>query len=109
MTNRARWELFQRHGVILIPLFALGLYLYTAYPEPGWIESGELAAVANTLGVAHPPGCPLYVLIARCFVVFVPGSFFPLTLLSAMAAAAGLVHQHHRVRRGAVDEAQRDR
>ena len=77
--------------MLLIPVLALGLYLFTAYPEPGWIDSGELAAVAHTLGIAHPPGSPLYVLLTRLMVVVLPGSFFPLTFLSALAVFAGLV------------------
>jgi hypothetical protein len=72
-------------------LGALALYLYTTSPSPGWIDSGELAAVAHTLGVAHPTGSPVYILLARLFVVLFPGAFFPLVLLSAVAVAAGLM------------------
>ena len=90
MSSHTLSSLARRHWGLVIPVLALGIYLYTAYPEPGWIDSGELAAVAHTLGVAHPPGCPLYVLIARCFVALIPGSFFPLTFLSALAVSAGL-------------------
>jgi hypothetical protein len=74
----------------LVALGALALYLYTALPEPGWVDSGELAVVSHTLGIPHPTGSPLYVLVSRVFTVIVPGAFFPLTLLSALATAAGV-------------------
>jgi hypothetical protein len=69
---------------------AFALYLYTALPEPGWVDSGELALVAHTLGICHPTGSPLYVMWARVFTLLIPGNFFPLTFLSALATALGV-------------------
>jgi len=74
----------------LVPAGALALYIYSAYPEPGWIDSGALAAIAHMLDIPHPTGKQLYVLLARLFVVALPGSFFPLTFFSALSLAAGL-------------------
>jgi hypothetical protein len=52
-------------------------------------DSAELSAAAARLGVAHPPGYPLYLLLARCLVVLVPGEpALAVNLLSALAAAA---------------------
>ncbi|HAH07807.1 MAG TPA: hypothetical protein DCM05_15005 [Elusimicrobia bacterium] len=51
-------------------LFAglLGFYLATAYPTLSpYRDSGDLAASALTLGVAHPPGYPLYSLGAKAW------------------------------------------
>jgi len=79
-----------RYAGALVAFCALALYLYTALPGPGWVDSGELATVAHTLGIAHPTGSPLYVLIARVFTLVIPGTFFPLTFLSALATAAGV-------------------
>lgn len=76
--------------LIIVPLGALALYVHTALPAPGWIDSGELAAVAHTLGIAHPTGSPLYVVLARLFVWMLPGSFFPLTLFSALSVSTAL-------------------
>src|SRR5262249_50248410 len=39
---------------------ALAVYLLTASPGLATGDSGELIAAAWTLGVAHPPGYPLY-------------------------------------------------
>lgn len=69
---------------------ALALYVQTALHAPGWIDSGELAAVAHTLGIQHPTGSPLYVILARLFVWALPGAFFPLTLFSALSVSAAL-------------------
>lgn len=76
--------------LIIVPLGALALYVHTALPEPGWIDSGELAAVAHTLGIAHPTGSPLYVVLARLMIWMLPGSFFPLTLFSALSVSTAL-------------------
>jgi len=76
----------------ILPLSAgaLALYLYTALPGPGWVDSGELALVSQTLGVPHPTGSPLYVVLSRVVSLLHPGEFWPLTLLSAGAVAAAL-------------------
>ena len=65
--------------------------MYTAHPEPGWIDSGELAVVSHTLGIPHPTGSPLYVVASRLFTAIVPGTFLPLTLLSALSVAGAIV------------------
>ncbi|MBI4568648.1 MAG: DUF2723 domain-containing protein, partial [Planctomycetes bacterium] len=46
---------------------ALAVYFRTLYPTVGPGDSGELALAAATLGVPHPPGYPLYVLVGRAF------------------------------------------
>ncbi|EFK96514.1 hypothetical protein LDC_1459 [sediment metagenome] len=50
-----------------VALPALFLYWYTSYPSVAYIDSGELAVVNWTLGIAHPTGYPLYTLIGRLF------------------------------------------
>lgn len=61
-------------GVFLPTLI---LYLATSYPTVAYIDSGELALVAQTLGIAHPTGYPLYTLVGRLF------SLLPLELMTA--------------------------
>jgi hypothetical protein len=65
-------------------------YVVTLHPGLPAGDSGELIAVAATGGVAHPPGYPLYTLLAGAFGRLVPlGSFaWRLNLLSAVCAAA---------------------
>ncbi len=43
------------------------VYLYTMWPDVAGGDSGELTTVAYTLGVVHPPGYPLYTMLAHLF------------------------------------------
>ena len=80
-----------------IAVFALALIAYLAtLPRdvlPG--DSGELIAASYTLGIAHPPGFPLYLLLGKVFsTIFAFGSIaYRYNLFSAVTAAAtaGLV------------------
>jgi hypothetical protein len=46
------------------------VYFFTSAPSLGLIDSGELTAVAYTLGIAHPTGYPLYTITAHLFSLF---------------------------------------
>lgn len=74
----------------LPPLLA---YLVTLHPGIPAGDSGELIAVAATLGVAHPPGYPLYALAGHVWERLLPAGTvaWRLNLFSAVlsAAAAG--------------------
>jgi len=52
-------------------------------------DSGELVAAVHTLGIPHPPGYPLYVLLGKLWTVLLPfGSIaWRMSLFSALAAA----------------------
>ena len=60
------------------------LYLLTAYPTVAYIDSGELAVVNWTLGIAHPTGYPLYTLVGRLF------SLLPLELITTQILLGAL-------------------
>lgn len=65
----ARWA-----DMLLPVLLALGtfaLYLRTLSPTIGQADSFEFQVVAHTLGVAHPTGYPLYILLGKLF-TFLP-------------------------------------
>jgi tetratricopeptide (TPR) repeat protein len=49
----------------LIFFVTLALYAWTRAPTITLIDSGELAVVAHSWGVAHPPGFPLWVVLAH--------------------------------------------
>jgi hypothetical protein len=53
--------------VVSAAVFAisLALYTWTLAPTVTLIDSGELIVAAHTLGIPHPPGFPLYVLLAH--------------------------------------------
>jgi len=48
-------------------IFPFILYVVTLAPSVTFIDSGELAAVATKLGVAHPTGYPLFTVIGNVF------------------------------------------
>ena len=50
----------------------LALYLPTAARGVGFIDRGELAAVAVTLGIAHPTGYPTLTLLGHLIVALTP-------------------------------------
>jgi hypothetical protein len=49
----------------IVFLVALLLYSWTLAPTVTLVDSGELITVAQGLGVAHPPGFPLWVILAH--------------------------------------------
>jgi len=67
------------------------VYLFTLAPGVLQIDSGELAAVQATLGVAHPTGYPLFTLTGFIWSkIFSFGSvIFRLNVLAAIFVAAG--------------------
>src|SRR5205823_7353733 len=58
----SRAELFCAGIVFLV---ALLLYGWTLAPTVTLTDSGELIVVARGLGVAHPPGVPLWIILAH--------------------------------------------
>ena len=80
---------------IVVALATFLLYLYCAHASLSpYRDSGDMAASAWMLGVAHPPGYPLYLLLGRLWThFFVLGDIaFRLHVMSALAGAgaAGL-------------------
>lgn len=71
-------------------LAAFALYLFTLCPTVWVGDSGELTAAAHVLGIPHPTGYPLWLLLAKAFSVVVPiGTVsWRLNLFSALCAAA---------------------
>jgi hypothetical protein len=86
-----------RFWLLPLVIFAglLALYIGTLAPSVAGGDSGELAAAALTGGVPHPPGYPLFAMLARLFAAlpFGPAPVWRVNLLSAvaMAGAAGLL------------------
>jgi len=68
------------------------LYLFTAFPALApYRDSGEMATSAWTLGVSHPTGYPLYIMLGH-IVDLVPlgNPAYRLMILSALAGAAAV-------------------
>jgi tetratricopeptide (TPR) repeat protein len=72
----------------LVFVVALGIYLRTLAPTVTFVDSGELIVAARYLGVAHPPGFPLYVLLAHLATLLPVGDVaVRVNLASALFAA----------------------
>ena len=77
----------------VVGVVCLGFYLATLAPGLTWAhdsgDGGELAAAASTLGIAHPPGYPTYVLLAHLFTRLPVGEVATRTNLFSAFCAAG--------------------
>ena len=77
---------------LLLVAFCLTAYHATLAPSITWandgVDSGDLVTAAYTLGIAHPPGYPLFTLIAKLFTLLPTGDVaYRVNLMSAVLAA----------------------
>lgn len=84
---------FIKHYQFFIGIVAFVAYLVTASPAVTEFDSGELAAVQATLGIAHPPGYPLFTIIGFLFLkIPLPTSpIFQLHILSAIWSSLSVI------------------
>ncbi len=77
---------------IAASLLALVVYIMTLAPTVWFIDSGELAAVATTLGIAHPTGYPLFTIVGHVFSMLPIGSepIYRLNFMSAFFCSLGV-------------------
>lgn len=81
----------RRAGVVplALALVVFGLYLRTLGTHVGTADTFEFQVVAPALGVAHPTGYPLYVVVGKLFSLLPIGSLaFRVNLTSAVFATA---------------------
>ncbi len=72
-------------------LTAFCVFIRTLSPGPAAVDSGELAAVCATGGIAHPTGYPLYTLLGLVATNALPGRpVLVLNIASALYGAAAL-------------------
>ncbi|MDI6802304.1 MAG: DUF2723 domain-containing protein [Bacteroidota bacterium] len=76
----------------VVTVFVFVVYVNTLAPSVNFIDSGELAAVAATLGIAHPTGYPLFTLAGWLFSHLPIGLpvIYKLNLMSAVLCSVGI-------------------
>lgn len=84
----------QKLGVIVF-LLALGVYLLTLAPSITWQhggnDAGDLITAVHNLGIPHPTGYPVYVLLGKLFTLLPWGDIaHRLNLMSAFFAAGAV-------------------
>jgi len=86
LRNIDRTHLFVAIGVWLVSLVT---YIKTLAPTLSFWDCGEFIAVSAILGIPHPPGAPLYVMIGRIFsiVPFYADISARVNLLSALSSS----------------------
>lgn len=76
--------------------FAFALYVASLPPSFAFWDTGELQTVAAILGIAHPPACPVFVLLGWTFVHAIPlgeaAWRVDLMCAGAVAGAVGLLY-----------------
>ncbi|MDE2142071.1 MAG: DUF2723 domain-containing protein, partial [Elusimicrobia bacterium] len=79
------------------------LYLGCVYPSIAPRDSADMAAAAMTLGVAHPPGYPLYSVLGHAWLTIFPwgNPAYRLNVLAAVAGAAAAAALYFVVKRRA--------
>lgn len=83
---------FKKYFYLVNGLIIFIFYLTTIAPSVIQIDSGELAAVQCTLGIAHPTGYPLFTMLGHLFsLIPLPFSkIFQLNLLAAIYCAIAI-------------------
>ena len=73
MTDK-NYRLWKTVTGIVVTLIAGFTYLSTIEPSASFWDCGEFIASSYKLEVGHPPGNPVFQLIARFFTMFTDGS-----------------------------------
>jgi len=81
---------YRAAGIAASAIFAL--YVLTLSPSTAMWDASEYIAAAYTMGLPHPPGNPLFVLIGRVFAILpvAPSVAMRINVLAALASAVAL-------------------
>lgn len=79
-----------KHLFLLLTAFSIGVYLLTMDWSASWWDCGEFIATGWLLQVGHPPGAPVYQLLAHLFMLLSFGDPMLVAPMSnALSALAG--------------------
>ncbi len=88
-------NLIEKTSAWLVFIIALTTYSLTMEPTNSWWDCGEYIATAYKLQVGHPPGAPLFLLIANLFSHLALGDVTKVALMinfmSALCSAATII------------------
>jgi hypothetical protein len=85
--------ILKKYYAPLTGIFVFIVYLLTVSHSIAAFDCGELAAVQATLGIAHPPGYPLFTILGYLFVHIPLGltKIYQLNILCSVWCAAAVV------------------
>ncbi|MCB4792108.1 MAG: DUF2723 domain-containing protein [Elusimicrobia bacterium] len=75
---------------VLLFFIVFSIYLFTLHPTvPAYRDSGDLVVASSTVGLAHPPGYPLYILCGKVFDMLSPfgNTAYHVNIMSAVFGA----------------------
>ena len=83
------FKLINRITGVFVFLFSLVIYVMTVQPTLSFWDCGEFLATALTLGIPHPPGAPLHILVGKIFTMLPTSSDIAVRMnyMSVLAAA----------------------
>src|SRR5271169_6231776 len=92
MIEKFTWQKLEYVIGSAISIIVLIVYIATLCPTLNFIDSGELATDAYTLGIAHPSGYPMFTMVEWIFSHLPLGLriIYQLNVLAAIFCAAAL-------------------
>ncbi len=82
-----KYKLKEKIFIYIILLSVFFVYLYTMHPVFKNNDSPETTVASITLGIGHPPGYPIFVILAKLFSYNAPGNYaFKINMFSGFLA-----------------------
>jgi|GEM_PF-2381701 len=90
-SSGASTSMREQSYLALLGIFITTVFLFTACPTVRYWDSAELVSAAHTLGIAHAPGFPLYIVMGRAAKTLIEWDIaYIMSLSSALCAGIGV-------------------